>query len=297
MYPIIRKEFRDAFRNRWVAGYAILLAVLGVFAAWVGMRSSGGMAFQMFGRTTATITNLALLLAPLVAALLGANSIASEREKGTLERLLAQPITPAQLISGKFLGLVAAISAATVAAFAPAGILVGVIAPASLPLFLVFPLVVIPVSAAMIGLGMLTSAGSASGARAIGNAVVLWFSMVLFYDLVLMGTLMVVALPTGALVTFQIANPVDAARTLIILLLEPDLHILGPAGALMVTKLGRWGAAGTIVASLLVWSSLPMLFARRAFHRTVCGGTVTKDADTARDEYLFEEASAGTSIR
>lgn len=298
MFPVIRKEFIDAFRNRWVVGYAVLLGVLGVFAAWVGMRSSGGMTLQMFGRTTATITNLALLLAPLVAALLGATSIAGEREKGTLERLLAQPITPGQLMTGKFLGLLAAISAATFVGFAPAAVMVGVISPSSLPLFLAFPLVVIPVAAAMIGMGMLSSASSATAARALGNAVVLWFTLVLFYDLLLMGTLMVLALPSTSLAALLLANPVDAARTLIILLLEPDLHILGPAGATIVIALGRWGAVGTIVASLIVWSTLPVTFARSVFRRKLFGNSVQIAGEKeARETYVLEKISAGTSSR
>ena len=37
--------------------------------------------------------NLCLLLAPLVAVLMGAASIAGERERGTLEHLLAQPLS------------------------------------------------------------------------------------------------------------------------------------------------------------------------------------------------------------
>lgn len=298
MNPIVRKELIDAFRNRWVIGYAILLGILGVFAAWVGLKSSGGMVFQMFGRTSATITNLSLLLAPLVAALLGATSIAGEREKGTLERLLAQPISPAQLVTGKFLGLVLAIAAATMMGFTPAGVLIAVLAPASLPLFLLFPFLVVPVAAAMAGLGMMSSVSSTTAAKSLGNAVVIWFSLVLFYDLVLMGTLMVLALPPAGVAALLVINPVDAARTLLVLLLEPDLHILGPAGAVLVTKLGRWGAAGALVVVLVTWSIVPLLIARRAFDRALFASdepSVTHDATSP--EYLLNEISAGPGIR
>ena len=58
-----------------------------------GLDSASGLALQAFGRTTATLMNLCLLLAPLVAVLMGAASIAGERERGTLEHLLAQPLS------------------------------------------------------------------------------------------------------------------------------------------------------------------------------------------------------------
>ena len=49
--------------------------------------------------------NLCLLLSPLVAVLMGAASIAGEQERGTLEHLLAQPLSRAELLCGKHAGL------------------------------------------------------------------------------------------------------------------------------------------------------------------------------------------------
>jgi hypothetical protein len=62
--PIVRKELRDALHNRWLAGFAVLLGVLGVAATASGYDSISGLGLQIFGRTTATLLNLALLLAP-----------------------------------------------------------------------------------------------------------------------------------------------------------------------------------------------------------------------------------------
>ena len=45
--------------------------------------------------------NLCLLLAPLVAVLMGAASIAGERDRGTLEHLLAQPLSRTGLLLGE----------------------------------------------------------------------------------------------------------------------------------------------------------------------------------------------------
>ena len=81
-------------------------ALLGLAAASAGIESASGLALQAFGRTTATLMNLCLLLAPLVAVLMGAASIAGERERGTLEHLLAQPLTRTRLLLAKHGGLV-----------------------------------------------------------------------------------------------------------------------------------------------------------------------------------------------
>ncbi len=122
--PIVRKELRDALHNRWLAGFAVLLGVLGLAATASGYDSVSGLGLQIFGRTTATLLNLALLLAPLVGVLMGAASIAGERERGTLEHLLAQPLSRTGFLLGKHAGLLIALATATAAGFLPAGLLI-----------------------------------------------------------------------------------------------------------------------------------------------------------------------------
>ncbi len=117
--PIARKELLDSIRNRWVIGYAIILAALGLAAASAGLDGSAGLALQTFGRTTATLMNLCLLLAPIVAVLTGAAAIAGEQDRGTLEMLLAQPIARSRLLLAKYFGLFASLTIATIVGFAP----------------------------------------------------------------------------------------------------------------------------------------------------------------------------------
>jgi Cu-processing system permease protein len=272
MFPLIRKEMLDALRNRWIIGYAVLIAVLGYAAALVGARSTGGMALQMFGRTTATLTNLSLLLAPLVALVVGAASIAGERDRGTLSRLLSLPITPTEVLFAKFCALLLALFAATVAGFAPAAVMVTIYAGASaLGHFLLFPFVTLLLIAAMTGIGLLLSLLSRTGVQALGSAILVWFGFVLLYDLLLIGTLSAAQLPPAVLAALLVANPIDAARVLVVLLLEPDLYSLGPAGIILISSLSRAGAALVLVASLLFWSIAPLLISVRLFRWTLFG--------------------------
>jgi Cu-processing system permease protein len=273
MRAIIRKEIADALRNRWLIGYAIAMAVLGLLASWLGLRTSGALAFQMFGRTAATLTNLVLLLAPLVALIVGATTLAAERDRGTMGRLLALPLHPRELLLGKFTGLLIALSAATLLGFAPSAAVIGGMAgPASGLRFLLFPLVSILLIAATLAIGMIVSAVSDNGLKAMGTAVFLWFGLVLLYDLLLIGTLVVAAIPPPLLAALLVINPVDAARVLVILLLEPDLYALGPAGVALSSYLGEAGALAVLAASLLVWTLVSVTAASLLFGRKVTAG-------------------------
>lgn len=255
MNTIARLEFGMALRNHWLQGYALLLAALGMAAAWAATSGAAGLGVQMFGRTAASLTNLCLLLAPLVALMLGAAAVAGERDRGTLERLLAQPLSRQQLLVGKYVGLLVSLVLATGVGFLPAGIQVTRIAGAGAATgFLVFPALAVLVIAAMLGVGLLISVRSRTGAQAQARAVFVWFALVILFDLVLMGTLMTANVSAGALALLLLANPINAGRVLVVLALETDLYLLGPAGAWLVDTLGRGGAVVALLAALAVWA-------------------------------------------
>jgi Cu-processing system permease protein len=263
---IAEKEVRDGVSNRWLIGYSILLGGLGLAATATGFNSASGLAIQAFGRTTATLMNLCLLLSPLVAVVMGAAAIAGEQERGTLEHLLAQPLTRTELLLGKHLGLLAALVAATVAGFLPAGVAIAVAGgPALLPHYLLFPAIAVLAGAAMAAIGVLLSVYSRSAVHAQGMAMVTWFAFVLLYDLVLMGSLAVSGMPAGWLAAALVGNPVDAARVLGVLALEPDLYLLGPAGAFLTTRLSAAGTASLLIVALFLWALVPVGLAAMKF--------------------------------
>jgi Cu-processing system permease protein len=257
--PIARKELLDSIRNRWVLGYAVILAVLGLAAASAGLDGSAGLPLQTFGRTTATLMNLCLLLAPIVAVLTGAAAIAGEQDRGTLEMLLAQPIDRTRLLLAKYFGLFVSLTIATVAGFAPAGIFIAANSGLSfLGYYLLFPAIATTLGAAMLGVGLLVSVSSRTGVEAQGTAVLVWFACVLLYDLLLIGTLSMSGLPVAVIAASLVANPVDAARVLGVLALEPDLYLLGPAGAYLAVRFTRAGAALWLIGSLAFWVVTPV---------------------------------------
>lgn len=264
--PIVQKELRDGLRNRWLVGYTALLAVLGLAATASGLDTVTGLSLQSFGRTTATMTNLCLMLAPLVAILMGAAAIAGERERGTLEHLLAQPLSRPQLLLGKHAGLLLALLAATFTGFLPAGVLVAISGgPDMLGHYLLFPALAMLAAAAMAGIGLIVSVTSQSAVQAQGTAVVVWFAFGLLYDLLLVGWLAASGLPAGWLAASLVVNPIDAVRVLAVLALEPDLYMLGPAGALLTTTLSPTGAASVLFAAAVLWAAGPVAVAVRLF--------------------------------
>lgn len=263
---VFTKELRDAIRSRWLVAFAVTFALVAVALALV--QQEGGVGAQGFNRTTASLINLCLLLVPLLALILGAGSIAGERDQGTLGTLLAQPLSATELLMGKYLGLTVAVWGAVMLGFGAAGFLIALVSPVrDFGHYLLFVVLSAGLASAMLSLGMLISVASAGRSKALALAVLAWFVLVLFYNLVGIGLALSVASSGESLLLSTLLNPVEAVRILAILSLEPDLQVLGPLGAYMHVEFGALGSALLLTAALAAWAGAPLAAAAAVFRR------------------------------
>ncbi len=264
---LIKKELRDAKSNKWLYFYAGLIGILGAVIAFTGVQQGGALSLQVFGRTTATLVNLCLFLAPLVALTLGSSCITGEKDQGTLEHLLSQPVTFTELLLGKYLGMWLALFVATLVGFAPAGIIIGWFSPGNALHFVIYPVLSQLLISVMLSIGLLISVNSKSRAQSQTVAIAVWFIMVLAYDIIFIGSLSIISLSANTLAMTLFINPVDAARIFAVLTLEPDMYILGPSGAYMIDTFSVIGTGAILLVSMLLWTILPFLTAARLFSR------------------------------
>ena len=264
---LTQKELRDARRNRWFLLYAIAFAGLSMALAWIALSGAGNYGLAGFGRTTASLINLVLLIVPLMGLTLGALSLAGERENGTLLYLLAQPINQIELLLGKFIGLALALVAALGLGFGLTGLLIaynggGAQASTYLTLILLSCLLAI----ASLSLGFLISAAVQKGATAVGLALFLWLILVFFGDLGVMGTALVLQLDVTQLLALTLANPLQLFKIATILDLRNNLEVLGPAGIYAFRTYGRQ-LLPLLIILLLTWVILPFVLATQIFKR------------------------------
>jgi Cu-processing system permease protein len=94
----------DALRNRWFVLYTLAFIGLALGLSYMSLAGAGIAGFAGFGRTAASLINLVLLIIPLMALTVGAQSLAHEQEQGTLAYLLAQPVTRVEVFTGQVSG-------------------------------------------------------------------------------------------------------------------------------------------------------------------------------------------------
>lgn len=258
---IFRKEVRDAVRSRWMVVFALTFGIVALVLSLV-QASSDNISVQGFNRTTAALTNLSLLLVPLLAFVVGAGAVAGERERGTWTLLLSQPVTIRQLIIGKFAGLMVSIWATIALGFGGAGMAVALVSPITdIGHYVMFTLLSAVLAAATLSIGMLISVFSDGRLKALSQAMVVWFVLVVLYDLAAVGVALTFSASGRSLLIAVLANPVECVRIFFIMSLEPDVDVLGPLGSYVINEVGRGTAISLIAGVLVLWIVIPLTVA------------------------------------
>lgn len=261
------KELRDAVKSRWLAAFAVTFAAVALMLSRV-QEDSGAISAQGFNRTTASLINLCLLLVPMLSLILGASAIAGERERGTLATLLSQPLSATELILGKYVGLTLAVWGAIAIGFGAAGLLVALFQPLTdVQHYLLFVVLSAALASAMLSIGMLVSVLADSRVKALGAAVLLWFVLVLLYNLGAIGLALAVSSSGRTLVAVALINPVESVRLLAIMSLEKDLDVLGPLGAYLTERVGTGSSVVLLAGAVVLWTAAPLGLAVRRFAR------------------------------
>jgi Cu-processing system permease protein len=207
-------------------------------------------------RTAAALLNLVLLFVPLLTLPLGASSFSGEAEDGVLPYLIAQPVTRAEVYTGKLLGLMAAMTLSLLVGFGVAAVWAGLRGGISSTAFGALAAGAWLLGLVTTGMGVLLSIAARGRARALAAAMGAWLALVFLCDFGVLALAAAQTLGPGALFAIAVANPLQAAKMLSALAISQRLEILGPVGVHAVGQLGRAGLGAALAGTLAAWLAL-----------------------------------------
>jgi len=266
-FSFARREFRDAIASRWFLLYTLAFTALAVGVSFMSLSGVGSHGFAGFGRTTAGLLNLIMLVVPLMALTAGAGAIAGERERGTLLYLLAQPVSRTQVLLGKYFGLAAALICSLCIGFGiSAAVLAWRAGGVGMGSFLMLVGSTALLALAMLSVGMLISVMSRRTSVATGLALFAWLTLVFVSDLGLMAGSLVFKLRVQEVFGLAILNPLQAFKMGVIVNMNASLDVLGPVGAYATHTMGA-GLPWILAATVLAWAVVPLVIATVWFAR------------------------------
>lgn len=267
---VAAKEYRDGWRNRWVLAITAVFALFAFAIAYFGAAASGQVGFTSLATTVVSLASLAVFLIPLIALMLGYDSIVGEESQGTLLLLLSYPLSRWQLLTGKLCGQGAILASATFIGFGAAGAAIAMISAEvqSSEIWRAFGLFVI--SAILLGwvflaLAYLISVSAADKGRAAGVALMTWFFFVLIFDLGMLGILVISSGQDGgdALAYLLLLNPTDIFRLINLAGFESTRAYVG----LLAVADGQLLSPLSLTLMLMAWVALPFALAVWLFSR------------------------------
>lgn len=258
-------EMRILQRNRWLLTATLIMVLFALALTFAGSAPTGALGVDMLTVSVASMTTLSVYLAPLLALMIAFDAVAGDSDRGTLALLLSYPAGRGEVLLGKFLAHLAALSVAMIVGFGSAGAVAAWFGGTSADSLLSLARLIatsIVLGAVFLNLGYLISSVARSTAAAAGLAAGLWLVFVVLYDLGLLGAVVMDGDGSFTRTVFpwvMVANPADAFRVWNIAGSEGVALTSGMTGA--AQALPAWAAP----ASLLLWPVFGFLMARLAF--------------------------------
>ncbi len=268
IFEIAREELTINIRNKWTLIYAGVFSLLVVGISYFGMMAEGFAGMQNFTRTSASILNLVLYIVPLVALVMGTLSFTGD--KGSTELLFSQPVSRAEVLLGKLIGVFLSMTLSTLVGFILAGIIIVTGSGTDgIDRYAAFVGLSLLLSLVFLSLSVVTATVSRRKSKAFGLVLFLWFFFVLFYDLLAIGGTLLLQGKSANTFLFVslLGNPVDMVRVASLISLD-NVTIFGASGAALVRFLG--GSLSSILlllTALALWIAGSLLLSHRLIQR------------------------------
>ena len=253
-------DILESVRARWFTVYALVFGSLVVLLFVLGLTESRVMGFTGLSRLMLTYIQLSMAILPIFVLITTVRSLAGDREAGVFEYLLALPVPLGAWywgkLAGRFLTVFTPVFLAMVGALAWGGL-----SGATIPwkLFAYYTGLLIALSWCFLGIGILISSIARSVDVAQGAAFIVWLTLLLFLDLILLGVMIQQQVPAETAVAIALVNPMQVFRTGTMLLFDPQLVMLGPAAYVILDHFGAAGymlfalAYPTLLGTLAAW--------------------------------------------
>ncbi len=244
----------ESLRARWFMVYSLVFGGIVVILFAFGLSESRIMGFTGLSRLLVTYIQLSMAILPIFVLITTVRSVAGDREAGVFEYMLSLPVSLSAWFWGRFLGRFFVVFLPVFLAMLGA-VIWGLVKGSEIPwnLFVYYSALLMSLAWCFLGIGMLISTLARSSDVAQGAAFLVWLTLLLFLDLILLGVLIQERLPPDTAVAIALANPLQVFRTATMMLFDPQLVLLGPTAFVI---LDRFSVEGYIAWAVLY----PILF-------------------------------------
>lgn len=232
----------ESLRARWFMVYSLVFGGIVVILFAFGLSESRIMGFTGLSRLLVTYIQLSMAILPVFVLITTVRSVAGDREAGVFEYMLSLPVSLSAWFWGRVIGRFFVVFLPVFLAMA-AALVWGAVKGADIPwnLFVYYNALLMALAWCFLGIGMLISTVARSSDVAQGAAFIVWLTLLLFLDLILLGVMIQDHFPPETAVAIALANPMQVFRTATMMLFDPQLVLLGPTAYIILDNFGQSG--------------------------------------------------------
>jgi len=258
-------DITESLRAQWFMIYTAVFGGLVALLFVYGLSESRILGFMGLSRLLTTYIQLCMAILPIFVLITTVRSVAGDREAGVFEYLLSLPIGLGAWYWGKLLGrFVVIFLPVFLAMLGAAGWATYQDIPVPWSEFAYYTGLLLTLAWCFLGIGMLLSSVARSADVAQGAAFMVWLTLVLFLDIILLGALIKEHLPAETAILLSLANPLQVFRTAAMMLFDRQLVLLGPSAFIILDNFGQVGymvyaivyplVVGTLCAVVGYWT-------------------------------------------
>lgn len=253
MISMARADIGESLRARWFMVYTIIFGSIMVGLLISGLSESRIMGFTGLSRLLVIYIQITMAILPVFILITTVRSLVGDREAGVFEYMLSLPVSLAAWYWGKLIGRFITIFMPVILALL-VGVAWGMFKGVEIPWGQVTLYIglIAALTICFMGIAMLISTLSKSTDVAQGSSFIIWLFLLLFLDLILLGTMIQEGLPANTAVMIALANPLQTFRTATMMLFDPQLVLLGPSAYVILDFFGQ--------SAYLVWAIVYPVF-------------------------------------
>ena len=214
VWGILSFTYREAIRTKWLILFGVLFFLLAVNIPNLYLAVAGNLPPEYLPANLSSLISIVFPFIPLLPLPVGAVSIVEERESGTLQYLLSNPVTKSEFFLGKAVGLLLATTTVIIIGFGGAAAVVfglGLSAYAPIILIMLFAGLL---NAIMLGVALIISELSKRKATAMGLGIMVWFLLAVVSSIDQLIIAVALKLGAHAAVLVVMLDPIETANLL-----------------------------------------------------------------------------------
>jgi ABC-type transport system involved in multi-copper enzyme maturation permease subunit len=253
VWALIAQTFRDSIRAKWLIMFTAVFLLLAINVPLLALASFRYLPPNYLTVFLPTLVTVSFPFLPLLALPMGSTIIVDERESGTMQYVLSNPISKNEYLLGRTIGIISATTGVIVLGYGIAALTVYNINLVAYREVLSILTVGVMLNIAMIALSLVVSTLTRKRAAALGIAIFVWFALSVFSDTGFLSSIAAITMGASPTIAVILGNPMEAALTLALIWLGGGQLGSGTPGLVLYYYLGQSHVVNDLIIAVVSW--------------------------------------------